>query len=392
MQQCGVYTIGYDDRIAVMNARLGVSNALGSQEGTVLDAETGDVVHRIQFVFHSAGRTYTNHAAARDVVFFGQYEKVSALPPPFYNWAVCSQGDRPRVLALNATPLTKAPPVFVGDRVYMRCKHEVICLGRGGAAGAAYERKRLAEHFLKVTVPPRPWPDEQPPVDVAPDAAPLPDGMPVWPVSVSTAPGRWLFAGPFPAGSKPLADPAAARLQPGQTLSAAAIQRQVVELDPKFIEAKQETKFWRGNMQYVEGTAIDFIGAVGKTPSSLAYYYTVLRATRPCVVRLAVRGGSNVESWLSGRHIIRDDGLYRLAAGHHPWLIAVTLRQVPPIPGVCIRPTLVQVPDHDRAMQVWREEVKALRPDLVRLAAEDPRSDAAAVAQRLLKQVDGTPP
>jgi hypothetical protein len=229
-------------------------------------------------------------------------------------------------------------------------------------------------------------------VDVAADSGPVAEGVPVWPISASTAPGRWLFAGPFAAGSKPLADPAAARLAPGQTLTAGDIQRQVVDLDPKFIEAKQETKFWRGNMQYVEGTAMDFPNAVGRQANSLAYYYTVLRATRPCVVRLAVRGGLNVESWLSGRHITRDDGLYRLAPGHHPWLIAVTLRQVPPVPGVCIRPSLIQVPDYDRAMDLWRRELKTYQADLVRLAAEDPKSDAAAAARRLLKQIDGSAP
>ena len=388
MQQCGVYTIAYDKRICVMNARMGVNNALGPQEAAIMDVETGALVHRICFVFRSAGMTYTHHVAARDVVIFGQYEKVSAQPPPFYNWAVCSQGDRPRVLALNSTPLTKAGPVCVGDRIYLRCKREVICLGRVGAQGAAYERRTQARRLLTVTIPPRPRRYEQDSVAIAAETAPIPDGVPIWTVSVRSAPGRWLFAGPFPAGKSPFPDPSAARLVPGQKLIGATVERQVVELDPKLARAEQKTMFWRGAMGYVESNAIDIVNATGRTPHSLAYYYTVLRVTRPCVVRLAVKGGSYAESWLSGHRIGRDDGLYRLEPGHYPWLIAITMGPIPPVPKICMRPSLCQVPEWTRAMEIWREEAAAFRPELVRITADDPTSAEAAAARVLLGQIE----
>ena len=105
-------------------------------------------------------------------------------------------------------------------------------------------------------------------------------------------------------------------------------------------------------------------------------------------VQLALRGGRNVESWLAGCHITQDEGQYRLKPGFYPWLVAVTLHQVPPIPGVCIKPRLVQTPDYAQAMELWRAEVRNLRPDLVRIAAEEPGSAAAEAAKRLLKQID----
>jgi outer membrane protein assembly factor BamB len=388
MQQCGIYTVGDGQRLCVINPRLGVNTALGPHEAATLDVETGVTRGRRSFVFFDGGWSYMPHVTARDVILFGQY-KYAGTPPvePYHNLAFCTKEDAPRVLVRNEIPLTKAGVVCDGDRVYVRGEREVVCFAR---LDPAYERRRQAEHLLTETVRARPNPPRESPVEIAPEPGPLPAGVPTWPVQVSTAPGRWLFAGPFVPGQAPLPDPARARLAPGQKLTAGEVTREVVELNPDLVDAVQEGSWYSGKMGYSEANALRVFEAVGKAPSSLAYYYTVLRVTRPCVVKFGLRASAMATFWVGGRQLTGEDTTYRLSPGYYPWLVAVQLdrKQLPPVADFSLGFGLVQVPDLARAVAHWREQTAPYRADLVKVTTEDPDTTEAATARVILEQLE----
>jgi hypothetical protein len=387
MQQCGLYTVAAGQRLAVMNPRLGVSNALGPQEVATLDLETGVTRGRRSFVFWDGGWTYTPHVAASNVTLFVQYKYAGTpMVDPYYNLAFCTQDDQPRVLARNEIPLTKAGVVCDGDRVYVRGEREVVCFAR---LDPAYERRRQAEHLLTETVRGAPRPPKELPVTLPPEPGPLPAGVPTWPVQVSTAPGRWLFAGPFPVGSAPLADVSKARLAPGQKLAAGDVTREVAELDPDLIGAEQKDAYYRGVMKYGEANALQILNAVSNAPSSVAYYYTVLRVTRPCAVKFGMKGESLAEFWVAGQKIAADTA-YQLAPGYYPWLVVVTLdrKKLPPFGDFALSFGLVQVPDWPRVVEAWRAQTAPWRGELLKIAAADPDTPEATQARAIVQQLD----
>ncbi len=387
MQQAGVYTVSYPGRICTMNPGLGCSQDMVFQVAAVMDLETGDTVHRIQPVFHDGGWTHMPHVSARDVMLFGQTEPASPHIRPHLNLAVTSLGDRPRVLVRNSIPKSLAAPVCEGDRIYLRAGKEVICLGRVGPDGAAYERRQQARTLVEETIPPRPRNPRTPVVALDPDPAAPPAGAPVWPVSSQTAPGRWLFAGPFPEKDPPLANLATARLIPGQVLRSGSVDQVVTELGPDLVKAKQGDLWYRGAMLYGESNGIDILKAIGRRPGSLAYFATNLQVTRPTVVQVDLRGGNTATAWISGRPV-GDGDLCRLAPGIHHWLIAVTIRSLPPIESVMMGPRLLEQPDHDLAMRVWRGHIRTYRTELERISIDDPDSREAVVARRLLADLE----
>ena len=387
MQQAGVYTVSYRGRICTMNPGLGCSQDMVFQVAAVMDLATGTTVHRIQPVFHDGGWTHMPHASAKDVMLFGQTEPASPHIRPHLNLAVTSLGDRPRVLARNHIPKSLAAPVCDGDRIYLRAGKEVICLGRVGPDGAAYERRQQARTLVEETIPTRPMRPSGPITDLVPDQVAPPDGAPVWRVSSQTAPGRWVFAGPFPEKSPPLGNPATARLIPNQVLRSGQVEQVVHELGPELVKAKQGDLWYRGAMLYGESNGIDILKAIGRQPESLAYYATTLLVTRPTVVQVELRGGTNATAWMSGR-LISDGGLYRLAPGFYHWLVAVTIRRLPPIETVMMGPRLLEQPDHDVAMQRWRNQVRAYRAELQQVTVDDPESREAVLARRLLSDLD----
>jgi hypothetical protein len=388
MQQCGLYTVGAGNRLCVMNARMGVNNALGAQETATMDLDTGRTLGRNSYVFYNPGWSYMPHVSARDVIVFGQYKYAGGHPvKPFDNLAFCTKEDVPRVLVRNEIPLTKAGVVCDGDRVYVRGEHEVVCFAR---LDAAYERRRQAELLCSETVRSRPSPPRESPIEIAPAPGPIPAGVPTWPVQVSTAPGRWLFVGPFVPGNAPLPDLSQARLLPGQKLTAGEVTHTVVELDPDLVDAAQNDSYYLGKMNYGEANAIQVLGAVGKMPSSVAYYYTVLRVTRPCVVRFNKRAAGWAEFWLAGQRLTGEEATYRLRPGYYPWLAVVTLQRekLPPIRDFALPFSLVQVSDWERAVAAWREQITPFRADLVKITTQDPDTEEAATARAILKQLD----
>jgi hypothetical protein len=221
---------------------------------------------------------------------------------------------------------------------------------------------------------------------IAPDPAPVGEGVPIWPVATVAAPGRWLFAGPFLGDDPPVADPGAARLAPGQTLAGQKVQRKVVELDAKLVGAKQGDYYYRGNMGYAETNAIDVRGTAGSEAGTVAYFYTVLRIVRPCAVHIDVDAAPQTQSWVGGQRTEKGRA-YSLSPGRYPWLIVFRVPPLPPMGQPIIKASLRHVPDPSRELAAWRQTVAAYRQELLGIVADDPGTEQAAEAQSLLQQI-----
>jgi hypothetical protein len=165
----------------------------------------------------------------------------------------------------------------------------------------------------------------------------------------------------------------------------------VVELDPDLVDASQKDAWYRGKMAYGESNAIRVFEAVGKS-SSLAYYYTVLRVPRPCVVKFSKPMAGLATFWLAGQRLAGEDTTYRLRPGYYPWLVAVTIQRekLPPIGDFALSFGLVQVADWPRAVEAWHRQTAPWRGELLKVAGADPDTPEAAQARAILQQLDAT--
>jgi len=116
----------------------------------------------------SNGRQYVPITVAGGYVFIGEHG--SAFHGRVARGAICGVVQRrPDGLLLGKSLVEKAwtaPPVFDGDRIYIRTDPSVICLARGDDAGRAYEADVNARYILGdlETQPPA----DTPPIDIAP--------------------------------------------------------------------------------------------------------------------------------------------------------------------------------------------------------------------------------
>jgi hypothetical protein len=117
------------------------------------------------------GRQYVPAIAAGDYLFLGEHG--SLFDGPAHDGAVCAvmqKGADGMILAQNEVEETwTAPPVFEGDRIYIRTDPSLICVGYTGDDGRAYEADVNARYLLPEleVMPPR----DTPPVEIPPTRA-----------------------------------------------------------------------------------------------------------------------------------------------------------------------------------------------------------------------------
>ena len=123
----------------------------------------------------SNGRQYVPITVAGDYVFIGEHGSV--FHGSVARGAICGVAQRNwDGLLLGKSMVEKAwvaPPVFEGDRIYVRTDPSIVCLGYTGNEGRAYEADVNARWMLGdlETQPPA----DTPPVDIAPVGAVTPN-------------------------------------------------------------------------------------------------------------------------------------------------------------------------------------------------------------------------
>jgi outer membrane protein assembly factor BamB len=367
------------------------------QDVHVADMRTGEVVGAIAPALREGGLPYTPSASAR------QYGVVTGTgcggigswsiggPPAEVGFLV--PGPKPYMVGggrLDA-PMV-AQPIFEGRRMYVRTYEAVLCIGIAGPQGEEFSLRRKAETILG-GIPPRPSTAEVPRLDPIPGFTP-PEGVPVEPCDVQTAPSRWLFVGPFDrqAGKDPLeglGGPPKALLNPGQEISVEGRTLKVEALGAEFVKAN---KGWQtdlfGNRVYVASCEIDLVGPIGRRQNSTTYYYAVLHNKEDRVVVADVVGGSGIHVWLGGRPVRPGDRV-RLPAGYHPLLLRADLAVVPPfVKKVVASLRLRDIEDPNKAYADWLGFVKEARPRIEEIIRERPGSEEARRARLILRYLN----
>ncbi|MFW6061226.1 MAG: hypothetical protein ACOC93_00305, partial [Planctomycetota bacterium] len=202
-------------------------------------------------------------------------------------------------------------------------------------------------------------------------------------------PGKWLILGPFDRhqDADPLAllgrDPRA--LQPGQKVAIGDVAARVAPLADEFVKVQkgwQEDPF--GRRHFAASNRLDVLGPIGRKSQSLTYYYTVLRAIKPRVVRVQVSGGKGSKAWVAGESVADGDRL-RLKPGYYPVLLSVELKAVPPFGKAVAGFRLRDCDDPLDAYPSWLDTLKTTKPRLERIVDELPGSAEARQAVLLLK-------
>jgi len=378
----------------------GSSNAGGGPTSLhdvhVADMRTGEVVGSITPALRSGGLAYTCSASARKYgVVVGTGSGTNA------SWSIGGSPAEVGFLVPGPNPymvgggLLDAPmvaqPIFEGQRMYARTYESVLCIGCAKPEGRQYALRHKAETIL-AGLPPRPAVagvlSLAPPKDYLP-----PEGVPVEPCDVETAPGKWLIVGPFPlkAGSDPLdamGGPARALLAPGMKLTQGEATCEVAALDAKFVRA---AKGWQEEGRrppkrvYRASCAIDVVNPIGRKMPTVSYYYAVLRTERQRVVTVEMGEQSPARAWIGGRPVV-SGGRARLEPGCHPVLLRVELTEIPPfidrlVAVFCLR----EIEDPEKGYTEWLAAVREARPRLEEVIADLPGSDEADRAKRILQ-------
>jgi hypothetical protein len=281
-----------------------------------------------------------------------------------------------------------AQPIFEGTRMYARTYEAVLCIAVTDAKGRRYALRHKAKTIL-AGIPPRPARADAAAVSPPKGFRPA-EGVPVEECSVQTAPGQWLFVGPFADqvgkdAVKALGGPAGALLRPGQEIAFAGKTLKVAPVEAKFVKAQkgwQEDNY--GNRHYHASCTIDIMGPTRRAQESVTCFYTVLHTDRPRTVEADIRGGKGVRVWLAGK-LVRPGAAVRLAGGgYYPVLMRSHVGRVPaflkPAAGFRLR----DVPDPGRAYAEWLGKVAEARPALEEVLRDVPGSAEARRVKLLL--------
>lgn len=268
----------------------------GFCEVTVTEAATG---RRIPLPFSTTqdmGDGYPLPAATRDFAFLPATSKIN----------VVRTGAKPLMIATSKIERFHGGIVFDEDRMYIRTVESLLCIGRTGDAGAAYEKSVWAQTLIA------PFPQElkrHPMESIAPDANYKPGkDVPVVRLESGIVPQRWLFAGPLPVNREmdPLGSIGGsdkARPENGTAIEFAGGAATFQPLDPKFVTEQ----------------SIDFDGPIAKKRTTTSLYYTVLECPNIGVYKLTCDKPGiaillNGVKLNPGDHVELQPGLYALLA------------------------------------------------------------------------------
>jgi len=270
-----------------------------------------------------------------------------------------------------------APLVFEGDRIYARTDRALTCLGRVGAAGAAYEAEQNAERLLD---------------DIPPEPPPERDARRIEPVPV--AGGK---AAPFAYGrQKFFKDPWLGPLHAAD--SEAVVARLLadggamtngysVTADGKAVTADNPPgDYFKKGLVFDQSTEVLDASRIAALSNAVAIASTLAENDRKRTVRV-ILPGRHVRAWLSGRRIKHHDRL-ELLPGTYPLLVCISRSTVPPAHGalpiyIRFEPSV----DQDAEIAFWHESVKRNRGILENVVKLAPDTPTAARARAVLEMV-----
>lgn len=235
--------------------------------------------------------------------------------------AIVSADDKIRLLARqDVEPGTTQPPVFSGERMFLRSPKSLLCVSAATPEGRRYERETLARTVLRVI-------GREPRVGKPREVAALERAAPAGEAPVgkftSDRPSAcWLGAGPFAPGS--LGDaPALAALRP--EAGGAFAGKTFAPLARAFAYNEPPAYLRTSELQGTGDITPRFITRVDPRcvsgPQGEGLLYTIIDNTRDRVV-LPLLKGRGLSQWLGGVELNADEAVH-LAPGLYPYLVKV---------------------------------------------------------------------
>jgi hypothetical protein len=328
----------------------------------------------------SNGRQYVPITVAGDYVFIGEHGSV--FHGPVARGAICGVVQRKWDGLLVGKSLVEkswtGPPVFEGDRIYVRTDPAVVCLGYTGDEGRAYEADVNARYMLgDLEAQP---PADTPAVDIAPS-------------SPDVAPRSTPFAGfisypieVFGYFSIARADEVLAALGGLATVP----ERGKAETNTWEVAGETITRQFHGNCGMYGRAALVENQHFRDVPTGKgAYFRTLVANDRERVVRVwAAQEPPDI--WIAGQRVPEGTrvrlkpGTYILAAR------AYHSEEWPAGPGFYFR--LDDSSDVAAERKAWLDMLRASRPELERIAAYARRPAHLAKAKKLLAALEAAAP
>lgn len=290
--------------------------------------------------------------------------------------SVIELSETPRVLAHVKNERMYAQPVFDGDRMYLRTYNSLMCIGRRGPEGEAFEKETQANMLMSL-FPRRFSTAAALHVATRRDLAPDPR-RPVWSIVTGAMPDQWISAGTFVPGDVP-----APLASLGGWSEAAPVH------GTELVIGEQKSSFRREESSVLTERGLE-IDATNDGPLGAdRYYYTVLDnrvGSRALRVRV---GGPADRVWVGGQPANNFDVASVEGTGLVPVLVRV--RFPPGLPPFRKRGAFMvyfeEVEDPNRKHQAELAGIRTHADALLRVTKLVPGSRAALRAQHLLSLV-----
>ena len=238
-----------------------------------------------------------------------------------YQIAVVTADDRLQLIASqDVEPGTTRPPVFSGERMFVRSSKSLICVAVKTAQGLAYQRKELARTlFQEIGREPR---SAEPRGISGLDRVSALGDVPIGKFMNGRPTEFWLGAGPFTVGSlKGPAALAAVRAKVGTVVAGKAFvplsRLHAYREPPAYIRTGELQG--TGDITPRFKSRVDPRGVSGPAGSGLLY--TVLDNVRDRLVAPVLKG-KGITQWLGGRKLAPDTPVH-LSPGLYPYLVLV---------------------------------------------------------------------
>lgn len=322
------------------------------------------------------GRQYVPAIAAGDYLFLGEHG--TKFDGPGHAGAICivmQKGSEGMLLARNRLERTwTGPPVFDGDRIYIRTDASLVCIGYTGDDGRAYEANENALYLLPEleTLPP----DESAPKEIAPVAVPFTRPPGVYAEKI-TYPMTTI--GPFSLENSDAvltamggAEKASVGICREPEKPQAAGVRLPIEVAGEKVEGS-----WHESCFYENHSTKRLRGLVGKG----AFFTTVIANDRDRVVRVWAQQ-EPPDIWIAGRRVPEGTRV-RLKRGTYSLLARTyNTREWPAPKGFYFR--FEESSDVEAERKAWHRELRASKPELERIARHGTRPAHVEKAKRLL--------
>ncbi len=289
--------------------------------------------------------------------------------------AFLSASDPSVLLTRSRIPPTRAHPVVIGDRMYLRGFGSLACVRVRDAAGTEYQESVLARTVID-EIGPRPEQREVNRVDAFTGGTEFAEDS-IAPIRHRSMPRRWLMAGPYPLAdvrdTVPEAEIINTAWYNGMPLEAGGHKRSVRTVDEKGFLGE-------GN------SALSVMAAASNRPNSVVYFYTTLESTETATYSFRCRG-SGYRVWIGGREIGDRDLVY-LPLGHYPMVMRVEVGRVPPFAAnVAVEPSFWRVEDPAAEYAGWVQRLHNYRELIERIIQKRPESPEARTAQTFLEHI-----